>query len=158
MKPQTKIDKSNTLPSPSHSKNARGGIRFTEPSRTRQSEREDCDINAVMARYERTGIITHTKQIQGQYGDFSNIPSYQEAMNQIMLAQNQFNSLPSDLRKQFENDPVQFVHFMDNPDNEEKARSMGLLNPLEPQKDHKPGEGTGKDEKPSDKPPTPPED
>ena len=37
-------------------------------SRTKQSFQKECDINAIMAKYQKTGAITHFNKHQQQYG------------------------------------------------------------------------------------------
>lgn len=97
---------------------------------TKQSFRDETNINRIMQRYEKTGIIDHVRDNPGQYGDFSNVHTYQESLNMIMLAQEMFDSLPAIVRKTFDNDPVKFVEFAQDPDNDDQMREMGLLDPL----------------------------
>lgn len=101
-------------------------ITFTQPSLTKQSFKDECNINHIMSKYEKTGSIEHVNNHQGSYGDFTHSQSYQESLNQIMLAQNQFDSLPAQIRKQFENDPILFVEYCSNPDNHDNLVKMGL--------------------------------
>ena len=113
-------------------------IKFTQPSRTRQSEKNECNINNIMAKYEDTGQITHIQNNPGQYGDFSEVPDYHSALNQIKRAQDTFDALPSQIRKRFDNDPGAFVEFVDNPKNNQELINMGLKTappgPTEPAK------------------------
>lgn len=108
-------------------KKRKHSILFTQPTRTRQCDRAKCDVNNIMAKYEQTGLIDHVHSQPAQYGDFSNVGTYQEALNKIMLAQNQFDALPADLRKQFDNNPAEFVDFVMNPENQQQCQKMGLL-------------------------------
>lgn len=104
-------------------------IHFPEKSLTKQAFKDECNINKIMSRYEKTGLITHIAKGAPQYGDFSNITTYHEAVNQIMLAQDMFESLPAKLRQQFNNDPELFVDFCSNPENLEQLQEMGLAEP-----------------------------
>lgn len=101
-------------------------IEFTQPSLTKQSFGHEANINTIMSRYEKTGVIENLNTQEGQFGDFTNIQTYQESLNQIMLAQNMFDSLPAQVRKYFENDPVLFVEFAQNPENQDTLVEMGL--------------------------------
>ena len=101
---------------------------FPNPSRTKQSDKDSCDINILMKRYEKDGLVSHLNEHQGQYGDFLGIPDYQDALNQISAAQDAFASLPASVRKKFDNDPAQFIDFAQNPDNLDAMVEMGLGN------------------------------
>lgn len=104
------------------------GITFTEPSRTKQSELADSDINNIMARYATTGQITHLQAGQPLYGDFSEVEDYQTSLNKVMSAEDKFNSLPSDIRKKFDYNPQNMIDFILNPDNREECVKLGFIN------------------------------
>jgi len=44
-------------------------IKFTEPSLTRQSFKDECDVNLIVKRYTETGMINHIPRTTPQYGD-----------------------------------------------------------------------------------------
>lgn len=97
------------------------GLNFIDPltgepevSQTEQSELENCDINVLMKRYERSGVLPVMKGT-AFYGDVASAPSYQEAQNILITAQNAFNSLPSEIRKEFDNDPAKYLAFCEDP-------------------------------------------
>lgn len=97
------------------------------PSAAHQEFREECDINNVMKKYERTGILEHRNRFEGSYGNFLDIPSdYHEAMGAVLEAEEMFMSLPSKVRKRFHNDAGAFVDFATNPDNQDELISLGL--------------------------------
>ena len=75
------------------------------PSRTKQAFREECNINKIMAKYQKTGIIDHLNKYEGRY-DMADGETFQEAMNLITDAQTMFNDLPSSIRNEFENNPA----------------------------------------------------
>jgi phage internal scaffolding protein len=95
--------------------------------RTKNSFVNECDINSIMAKYEKTGILP-TMNMRGtpMYGDFTNLPSYQEACNIVLKAQEQFDSLPMDIRERFNNEPDKFMEFVNDSKNEEEMIKMGL--------------------------------
>lgn len=106
------------------------GIEFTEPSRTKQSELEACDINNIMARYATTGVLTHLASGQPLYGDFSEVEDYQTSLNKVMSAEERFNSLPSDIRKKFDYDPQKMVEFILDEKNREECVKLGFINDI----------------------------
>lgn len=101
-------------------------IRFTKKSLTKQSFKDEANINNIMARYEKTGVVDNVMVNPGQYGDFSEVTTYQESLNKIYEAQVMFDSLPAQIRAKFENDPVLFVEFCSDENNHEKLVEMGL--------------------------------
>jgi len=42
---------------------------FTQPSLTKQSFRDECDVNLIVKRYTETGMINHIPRTNPQYGD-----------------------------------------------------------------------------------------
>jgi len=98
-------------------------------SRTRQEFAEECDINAIMKRYEKTGVLTHVREAQPRYLDLSDAPSFQDAMNLMLDAKAAFMTLPARVRKEFDNDPAKFVEFAEKPENLEQMGAWGLADP-----------------------------
>lgn len=103
-----------------------------ESDRTQQEFADECDINGIMARYLKTGIIDFANQHQPQYGDFSGL-EFAEMQNQIVHAKNMFADLPATVRDRFSNDPAKFLDFFNDPENAQEATKMGLLNPKTPE-------------------------
>lgn len=99
------------------------------PSLTRQEFAVDCDINTLMAKYEKTGVINHFNNAQPRYIDLAETPNLQEALTTLADAQTAFMRLPAATRREFDNDPAKFVGFASNPDNLEKMREWGLAAP-----------------------------
>jgi len=44
-------------------------ISFDDPSLTKQSFRDECDVNVIVKRYTETGMINHIPRTTPQYGD-----------------------------------------------------------------------------------------
>ena len=96
-------------------------------SMTHQSMKEETDMNRIMEKWAKTGVLEHTNRFQGQYGDFLHAPEdYHSAMNAVLDAQEMFLTLPSGVRKRFGNDPGQFLDFVSDPDNREEMQKLGL--------------------------------
>lgn len=100
--------------------------------RTKQAFAAECDINNIMARYQRTGVIDFAQKNAAQYGDCTGI-EFQAGMETVRKAQELFDALPSKLRSRFQNEPAQFLEFVQNPENAEEARELGLVNPKPPE-------------------------
>jgi len=100
-----------------------------DPSLTHQCFKDECDISNIMKRYTQTGLFEHMSSVRAQYGDFSNIPDYQSALNVVIEANEAFNSLDAKVRARFDNDPGQFLSFCENPENRNEMISLGLIEP-----------------------------
>lgn len=94
-------------------------------SRTKQAHKEECDINNIMAKYIKTGLIEHAKKHQGEYG-FATSTDFKESIDIINKAQKMFDELPAKARKKFENDPAEFLDFVQDPENEDQLYDLGL--------------------------------
>lgn len=97
-----------------------------EPSRTQQQFADSCDINNIMRQYNNN-LNALQEPIRGFYGDFSNAPDYMSARLSIVQAQESFDQLPSAVRSRFDNDPGKLLQFLDNPQNQDEAIKLGLV-------------------------------
>jgi len=104
---------------------------------TKQSFRDECNINKIMAKFQRTGLLNHYAKHAPQYMDIPAI-DYADALNIIAEAESMFEELPSTVRAKFENDPEKFLEFVQDPENLEEMREMGLANPTIPLSDSEP--------------------
>lgn len=97
-----------------------------DKSRAHQSFKAECDINNILKKFHKTGIIDHYSQFKGEYGDFTSSTDYHENLIAMQKANDAFASLPSPIRTKFDNDPTLFLDFVHDPDNEEEMIEMGL--------------------------------
>lgn len=92
-----------------------------EVSLTVQSEKDDCDINVIAARFGLTGSMPDNWRTP-TYGDFSGVTDYQSAVEAIRNANEAFYQLPAPIRAEFENDPQKMMEWTrDNGDEQIKA-------------------------------------
>lgn len=98
------------------------------PTPTQQHMKAECEINNILGKYDKTGLITHVNRAVAQYGDYSEVNEYQESLNRVIAAQNAFMELPSAVRKRFANDPGAFFEFATDPSNHDEMVRMGLAN------------------------------
>lgn len=99
-----------------------------DEDRTKQSFKDESDINHIMARYQKTGVLDFAEKHSPQYGDVTGL-EFQAGMELIKRAQAMFSDLPSSVRTRFENDPAKFLDFVHDDANREEAAAMGLLKP-----------------------------
>lgn len=116
-----------------YGKPAKVAIATTGETLTQQHFKDQCDINNIMRRYEKTGQIDFLQANPGVYDDVSDIVDYQEALNIQIAAESAFMALPSKLRKDFDNDPGKFLAFAHDEKNREKMIEYGLIErPIDP--------------------------
>lgn len=104
---------------------------FSKPSLTKQSYKEECDVNVIMARFKKVAgeefLNRYQGYLNGSFGDFSEVADYRSAIEQIREAEGVFDALPSKVRARFANDPAEFLDFVHNPANRDELVAMGLM-------------------------------
>lgn len=111
----------NLPPSPS--------VSFEDASLTRQEFAQEADINNIMRKYASGLPPAPAGARPPVFGDFSNVPDYQTALNKVIDAQERFAELPSQVRRRFDNDPAKLLAFLASEDNRDEAVKLGLLDP-----------------------------
>lgn len=101
-------------------------------TRAQQHMKDECDVNHILKKYSQTGLITHLAARPGAYQDMPGGLDFQDAVNLVMDAQENFDALPSAVRARFNNDPGAFLAFAEDPANRDEMVTMGLLNPPRP--------------------------
>lgn len=102
---------------------------FDDVSLTQQHLKKSSDVNYIINKYEKTGVIDNVKT-NGRYIDCT-AADYHQACNLAIQAEESFMSLPSAVRKRFANDPGELLAFLDDPSNRKEAESLGLLATVE---------------------------
>lgn len=100
------------------------GLGDFEPTLTVQASKDETDINHIVNRYLRTGVLPEVNQ--GIYADISELTDLRDAIHLVNDAQQAFLELPAEIRRRFDNDPVKLVEFAQNPNNQAEAYAMGL--------------------------------
>lgn len=105
---------------------ARVSISFNGLGRTKQAHKDECDVNLIVRRFEKTGVLAHAAAQQAQYGDFSPV-DYREALDTVIAAERAFADLPAKVRQRFNNDPGEFLAAAENPDMRDEFIKLGLI-------------------------------
>ena len=100
-------------------------IKFPKKGMTKQWHKKECDINQIMAKYQKSGIITHVNKHELNYG-FATSSDLHESLNMIQYANEMFADLPSKARAKFENEPGKFLDFVQDPNNQSELYDLGL--------------------------------
>lgn len=102
---------------------------FSSPSRTKQSFRDECDVNKIVKRFNQVNacdFVTKFGSPGGNFADLTSVPDLRESFDVVERAQTAFSSLPSALRKRFSFSPQVFVDFCLNPANSAELQQLGL--------------------------------
>jgi len=120
-----------------------------------QHAKDECDINKLMSRYEKHGVIDHVARGQPTFADVSEAVDYQTAVNVVKSADTAFRALPASLRALYDNDPHALLEAIDAEDEQLLAELRKLKMLPEVVADSLPPDAV---ESPSDKdgPKTPP--
>jgi phage internal scaffolding protein len=102
------------------------GLACEEPSLAQQHFKDECDINNILQKFNVTGLLPQAP-LSPRYGDFSGIGDYHTALNRVIAAQDEFESLPAQIRARFNNDPAQLIEFLQDETNRPEAEDLGLV-------------------------------
>lgn len=81
-------------------------------TRTKQANRNETNINLMVARYKKTGMFQNLNPREPKYGDFSEATSLEEAFNRVKEAERSFMQLPAQVRALAQNDPVTLLEML----------------------------------------------
>ncbi len=99
----------------------------TQPSykdgRTKQSFRDETDINQILKRAQKSGTISHLNKFEGRYADFSGFDFF-EAQLQLSKGAEIFDELPVELRREFNQSPAEFFDYVNDPANSERLEEL----------------------------------
>lgn len=108
-------------------------------SLTKQSFRDETNVNNIVARYQSTGTIEHVNQHEARYGYASGL-QYREAIELTREGDKMFADLPSSTRNYFNNDTSTFLEWVQDPENAARIDAEGLVTHDNPEgKDPLPG-------------------
>lgn len=95
--------------------------------RVKKSFQADSDINAIVARYQKTGLLENVRENPGVFADVSQVKDFTGMVRQVRFAQEAFEQLPADLKTRFSHDPALLIEFVSNADNRAEAIKLGIL-------------------------------
>ena len=95
--------------------------------RVEQAHKDEVEINNIVKRHG-VELINHVASLQNWTYDDVTGNDFQESMNALIKAKDTFSMIPSEIRKQFDNNPAKFMDFVHNPENSQALQDMGLAN------------------------------
>lgn len=102
-----------------------------DPSLTKQSFVEECDINEILRRSALGQDVVHINTAVPRYGDVTKAPDYQTALNMVREAEAAFDQLPWQLKERFNQDPGALVAFLSDDKNYDEAVKLKIVAPKE---------------------------
>lgn len=96
---------------------------------TVQADRDEADINKIIARLEKGANLARLNSKPPFYGDVSDLGGLDEAIMKVQKAEKMFMDIPANVRERFDNDPVKYVEFFQDPANIDEAIKLGLALP-----------------------------
>jgi len=101
-----------------------------DDGRTKQSFKDETDIEKIMARADRAGTISHLQKFEGVYADFSDFDFFEQT-NLLTKGREIFDELPAELRSEFQQSPAKFFAYVNDPANKAdlKTKLPGLAAP-----------------------------
>lgn len=113
-----------------------------EMSLTKQSFQQECDINHILKNNALVAPLTPEQYASLNFVDLGDSTDFHSAKNYLIEAEKAFMTIPADIRARFENDPGQFLDFVQNPKNADELVKLGLATepviPVTPQKEATP--------------------
>jgi len=94
-----------------------------------QQFKDKCNINSIMRKYHKTGMIDHLRRTPGQYANLLDVKDYDSALQTVISARDSFMTLPSEVRARFGNEPQGVIDFLKDPKNYDEGVKLGLLTP-----------------------------
>lgn len=93
------------------------------PSMTRQADAAECDINNIMKRYEKTGILPPYAN-PGYFADVSAMGDFRTVVDAVTKTTAIFEQFPAAFRAEFGNDVAEFVNWATDPANAGELKSL----------------------------------
>lgn len=116
-----------------------------DKGKTIQEQSAATDINNILARFNRTGIIDHVQKNEPYYGEFGEF-DFHHNQNMITKITESFMELPAKTRREFDDDPANFAEFISQQKNVDDMKD-GIIGNEEPEIPEKPS-ATKADETP----------
>lgn len=104
------------------------GLKCRDKSLTSQEFREEVDINTIVNRFLKTGVMPENLPLVFD-GDFTEVHDFRSAQDLIVKARESFDALPAQVRLKFGNDAAKFVEWSSDKKNYDEALALGLVRP-----------------------------
>lgn len=99
-----------------------------DEGKTIQEQAAATDINYILERYNRTGLISHVNKHEAQYGEFKEF-DFQRNQNMIAQLTQTFEELPANVRRDFDDKVENFAEYIASQENIEDMKD-GIIDNL----------------------------
>ena len=99
-------------------------------SKVQEQFADACLTDTIIRKYNTMGVNPFIAAGGSQYLDTTQIPDFVCAQNAQIKVKEYFEGLPSDVRLEFNNDPMEFAEVVSDPRNADYLREIGILAPL----------------------------
>lgn len=94
---------------------------------TQDSDKDKCDLRQILHGILKSGDLSPLNvQVPSGDLDLTTLPSFEEAHKIICDANSTWESIPARVRAQFNHNQLEFLGFMENPDNREAIAELGF--------------------------------
>lgn len=100
-----------------------GSTENKDASLTKQGDKDSCDVNQIMKRYEKTGILP-PYTTPGYFADVSEFGDFHRVTEVVRQTQEIFMQTPAEFRASFDNDVANFVNWATDPVNAAEVKLM----------------------------------
>ncbi|AXH76609.1 MAG: internal scaffolding protein [Microviridae sp.] len=97
------------------------------PVKAVQADRDDADINKIIAKFQKGQNMVRINSKEPFYGDVTGFDGLADAYMKIQEAEDLFMDYDASIREKFDNDPVKFVEFLEDDKNYEEALKLGVV-------------------------------
>lgn len=95
---------------------------------TLQEFKNECDINHILYMYKVKGVMPPIALVAPTYEDVTGCASdYMTAMQIVMEVDEQFNALPSQVRKEVGDSPLDMLQWLQDPKNQQRGVELGFF-------------------------------
>ena len=95
-------------------------------SLTEQQFAEESKMINKIRKFDSQGFFDSVNRNPAQYNDFTQVRDLADAIDQIEEARDAFQTIPSDIRKKFNNSPSEFFEFASKESNYDELVKLGL--------------------------------
>lgn len=86
-----------------------------EVSLTKQAFAAECDINNIVEKFQRTGQMPVTNNLEARY-EHVPVLDLKDSLDLVFAARKEFNELPDEVKTSFGHDEDNYYNFLSNPD------------------------------------------
>lgn len=97
-----------------------------KPNPTKQEFKHECDVNVIVARFQKTGIAPPAVGIEN-YLDVSEMTDYKQAVDMLMAAEDDFKKLPMKIKEEVGNTAQGLLDYVADENNKQQLIDWGLL-------------------------------